>query len=214
MGRVKRTFYEPYGVVNEAITNGFYVFWEEDTRLNLLRPKEGWYLRGYIYQMGLLWGGDNHFVRFRWEGARFLNLKDFTLALHGAFIITLSFLPPEMISLDERFTLGGANTLRGYEEKSLGVMNPFGERDGVQLVLVNIEMHYALHPLWELVFFGDAGYLGMDFLPQEWDEEIGISPGVGLRFFTPIGPVRGGYAFPIVGEDVKGRFYIAFGTPF
>lgn len=108
------------------------------------------------------------------------------------------------VPLDERFRAGGGTTVRGFVEKSLG---PYADGDqplgGLVLVLLNAELRFPLVGHFEGVLFLDAGnawahyeYLNrsrwMDGLSSATYSELDVaySAGVGLRFRTPVGPLR------------------------
>jgi outer membrane protein insertion porin family len=95
----------------------------------------------------------------------------------------------------ERFYLGGINTIRGFETRSIGVKKTdpdTGVTDvvgGKYMWFTNIEYHFPLVErggLRGLVFF-DAGNVYAD----KWDfDEVKKSVGTGLRWLSPMGPMR------------------------
>ncbi len=95
----------------------------------------------------------------------------------------------------EAFNLGGARSLRGYSELSLG---PINDRDmpGNVMVLGNLELRY---PIWNSlggVLFLDAGNL---FEELHLDQRFRLltTGGAGLRYRTPVGPIRFDVAFQL-----------------
>jgi outer membrane protein insertion porin family len=95
----------------------------------------------------------------------------------------------------EKFYLGGINTIRGFETRSIGVKKEDPETGYTDVVggkymwFTNIEYHFPLVErggLRGLVFF-DAGNVYGD----KWDfNEIKKSVGTGLRWLSPMGPMR------------------------
>lgn len=88
----------------------------------------------------------------------------------------------------EQFNIGGGRSLRGYNELSIG---PIVDRDmpGNVVVLSNIELRYPIwHDLGGVVFL-DAGNL---FRELYFDERFHLltTSGIGLRYRTPVGPLR------------------------
>ncbi|MCE5272869.1 BamA/TamA family outer membrane protein [bacterium] len=88
----------------------------------------------------------------------------------------------------EQFNIGGGRSLRGYGELSIG---PIADRDmpGNVLLLTNLELRY---PLWRDlggVAFLDAANV---FRELYFDSRFHLltSGGVGLRYRTPVGPIR------------------------
>jgi len=95
----------------------------------------------------------------------------------------------------EKFYLGGINTIRGFETRSIGVKKKDPETGITEIVggkymwFTNIEYHFPLVErggLRGLVFF-DAG----NVYDEAWDfNEIKKSVGTGLRWLSPMGPMR------------------------
>ena len=109
----------------------------------------------------------------------------------------------------EKFYLGGINTIRGYKTRSIAVevIDPVTgvvyEVGGEIMWFTNVEYHFPVVKaggLRGLVFF-DAG----NVYESEWDfSDIKQSVGAGLRWLSPMGPMRleWGYVIdPEPGED-------------
>jgi outer membrane protein insertion porin family len=117
----------------------------------------------------------------------------------------------------DRFTAGGANSVRGFEPDLLGPADPItGTVIGGEGVLVlNQELRLPL--FWRLggVGFLDAGNVFLeagDFNPFD----LRVSAGVGLRVDLPVGLFRLDWARilnPETGER-RSRFYFSFGHAF
>ncbi len=99
----------------------------------------------------------------------------------------------------ERFYLGGSHSLRSYESDlapPVGVFEDFDgkkhvvPRGGRTMVNGNIELRFSLYKKMGAVLFQDLGALSgrmfADFKPQD----LLTATGFGLRFFTPVGPLR------------------------
>ncbi|HPW17528.1 MAG TPA: POTRA domain-containing protein [Candidatus Aminicenantes bacterium] len=111
--------------------------------------------------------------------------------------------------LPERFFAGGSNTFRGEEFEMLGpldakTLKPYG---GEAVLLVNTEFAWAVVPSWRelrFVAFFDLGntYASLGaFRPLDL---LGAA-GAGLRYRTPLGPVRVEVAWKLWGFDVQDR---------
>jgi outer membrane protein insertion porin family len=96
----------------------------------------------------------------------------------------------------ETFVVGGANSIRGYDESTF----PFYGR---KKVVYNLEYRYDFQPKVQAVFFMDFGRAFDTAWTFRGDLKVG--KGIGLRFFTPVGPIRLDFA---QGES---DFYIHFG---
>ena len=93
----------------------------------------------------------------------------------------LERLPPSL-----RFYAGGDRSVRGYGYQELG---PRGEDDrilgGRNLLVASAEFEHMFGERWGAALFVDAGNA---FNGQDFDPAVGV--GAGLRWRSPIGPVR------------------------
>jgi len=111
----------------------------------------------------------------------------------------------------DRFYAGGAYTIRGYSENTLGPKDVEGKNTGGGLMLIaNSEIRKAL--LWKFgyTFFLDAGNVWAE--PKNFKvSDIRLTGGIGLQFFTPIGPIRLDYARRILRDDepAEGMWHLA-----
>lgn len=121
------------------------------------------------------------------------------------------------VPLDERFYLGGIGTLRGYEARTVGERDQFGNYIGGEKELFgNVELKFPL-----LSEFGVKGVAFFDY-GNAWDggfkpPKVLMSYGGGIRWASPMGPLRLEYGIPInpnPGESTSGRFEFAIGSMF
>ena len=107
----------------------------------------------------------------------------------------------------ERFDVGGAYTVRGYEERKIA--------DGKRtMLLTNIEYMYPLSDELRGVIFYDAG--------NAWDEvkdvkisELKKGGGLGLRIETPVFPIMLDYGWGFdEGGEIRGLFHFNLGLLF
>jgi outer membrane protein insertion porin family len=140
---------------------------------------------------------------------------------------------------EERFRAGGATTVRGYPEDSLGPQSitedqsePATER-GLVTIIGNLELRFPLVGPFAGAVFLDAGNVWeeakslslSDFVP-DWDdariEDVRYSVGGGIRFRTPVGPLRVDYGYGLARgrpeREVKategGEFHLSLGQAF
>jgi translocation and assembly module TamA len=115
-------------------------------------------------------------------------------------------LPP-----DQRFYAGGSSTIRGYQYQSVGPIfpgpppvppatsslppNPPVPTGGTDLVAAGIEYRQRLYTNFGTAVFVDAGKVAADLHPFEGRPSVGY--GAGLRYYTPIGPIRLDIALPV-----------------
>lgn len=88
----------------------------------------------------------------------------------------------------EAFNIGGAKSLRGYSELSIG---PLNDRDvaGNVVVLSNFELRYPIRGNFGGVLFLDAANVFRNFFLNERFHLL-TTAGIGLRYRTPVGPLR------------------------
>ena len=99
-------------------------------------------------------------------------------------------LPP-----DQRFYGGGSLTVRGFPYQSVGPQfidsNPIG---GTAIEAMGAEFRQRIGEHFGTVLFVDAGEVTATTRPFQGTPSIGI--GTGLRYYTPIGPIRLDVGFP------------------
>ena len=114
----------------------------------------------------------------------------------------------------QRYFLGGMDTVRGYGYQQIGPMDSNGDPTGGRSYqLINLEARYKLTDSLGLVGFLDGGQL----YTSEWPEfnlDMDWGAGIGVRYYTPIGPVRFDVAMPLKEEDPPVQFYISIGQSF
>jgi outer membrane translocation and assembly module TamA len=102
------------------------------------------------------------------------------------------------IPISRLFFSGGANSVRGYKLDYLGPRNISGNPIGGETVLeLSLEGRFPLpiYPKIGGVVFVDAG----NVFPRIHNLDLGqlkYSPGVGLRYLSPIGAIGVDIAFP------------------
>ncbi|HYZ31439.1 MAG TPA: autotransporter assembly complex family protein, partial [Crenalkalicoccus sp.] len=115
-----------------------------------------------------------------------------------------------------RFYAGGGGSVRGYDYQSIGPRNPATGRPvgGSSLVEASIEWRQRLWGNFGAVVFADAGSVGTGTAPGFNRLRIGV--GGGLRYYTPIGPIRADLAFPLEKQQGSSGYgiYVGIGQAF
>lgn len=114
--------------------------------------------------------------------------------------------PPSM-----RFFAGGDRSIRGYKYKSISPVNSKGQLvGGTRVATGSIEYQYNFTGKWWGAVFGDAGQAVNDF---NWDD-MKYGAGTGIRWVSPIGPIKFDIAKPIKDKDKNNdiQFYIGLGS--
>jgi translocation and assembly module TamA len=105
-----------------------------------------------------------------------------------------------------RFFAGGDSSIRGYEYESLGPKNENGDVIGGEALIVgSIELDYNFKESWSVAAFVDSGNA---FSDEEIDVKTGA--GFGIRWQSPIGPIRLDIGFPIDDPDENKSYRIHF----
>lgn len=116
----------------------------------------------------------------------------------------------------ERLRVGGANTVRGYEDDTLSLRDIIGNTEGTtSVVVLNQEVRFPLTARLQGATFWDYAHIY-----GETGEFAGLrvrnSLGAGVRLLLPFIIVRVDYGYPI-NQDTrndKGRWYFAIGQAF
>lgn len=106
-----------------------------------------------------------------------------------------------------RFFAGGDRSVRGYDYQSLGPLDDEGKATGGSRVLTgSIEGDWRFRERWSGALFADAGNVGKESLldPVPW------AVGAGVRWYSPVGPIRVDLAFPQQG-DGSFRIHVSMG---
>lgn len=109
-----------------------------------------------------------------------------------------------------RFYSGGDRTVRGYDYESLSPEDASGDLIGGKHVLTaGVEFEYQINEQWSWAVFTDAGNAFND------DFEVKHSAGLGIRWLSPLGPIRLDAAQPLNDDDVSGvKFHFTVGPDF
>ena len=153
--------------------------------------------RGYVFDLGLRLASDafvsdtdlaQAFSRYTWllpqgEKGRF----KFRAEAGAMAVRDFDALPPDL-----RFFAGGDRSIRGFDYQEIGETNANGVViGGKYLTVASAEYEYYFKEDWGAAVFVDAGDAFTDQL------DLNASVGVGVRWRSPVGPIRVDFAFPI-----------------
>jgi outer membrane protein insertion porin family len=178
-----------------------------DSRDHFFNPSEGTKSGFAVKFAGL--GGDNRFIKSdisaRWY---YPLLKDpswggsYVFSVGGTLGYGFGFNQPSSskyeLPLFERYFPGGINSVRGFQDRSLGPKEDGDVVGGDKQAIVNFELHF---PIVE-----QYGLRGLAFLDigQAFKESESISfsafrrsVGIGARWMSPFGPLRVELGFPL-----------------
>jgi translocation and assembly module TamA len=114
-------------------------------------------------------------------------------------------LPPSI-----RYFAGGDRSIRGYEFRALGPVNPEGQVTGGNSLLVgSAEAEYRFLEQWSGAVFLDAGNAFNDF-----QGEVAFGVGFGARWISPVGLIRIDLGFGLNKEGNPLRLHLGIGPDF
>lgn len=178
-----------------------------DRRDNFADPEKGLYFLVSTEFDTDLSNAANNFNISNFNSAYYISfLKRFTLVntLRLGKLFRISGSP--RIPATKLFFMGGNDTVRGFDEDAI---NSSG---GTTSIIYNAELQYRVFGDFKIAGFFDAGSLTERFSDISRNT-IRRSAGVGVRYFTPVGPIRLDYGFVLdkkPGEKGQ-RFHFSFG---
>lgn len=195
-----------------------------DYRDSVFNPTKGW-----VWNNGLDWaggplGGDKDFYRVQTKGSYFIPIKvratGTVLELRGRAGIVNAYGDNSTVPIFERFFAGGARSIRGYNERKVGPLDPLTNDPigGESLLIGNIEYTVPIVDIIKVATFLDIGNVWprVEDFASGGDYKAGA--GFGLRVKTPIGPVNLDYGYPLnkeAGEQSRsGKFYFSVSRGF
>jgi translocation and assembly module TamA len=120
------------------------------------------------------------------------------------------------IPATRRFYAGGGGSVRGYAYRSLSPLGPLNRiTGGRSLFEASVEARIKITETIGIVPFFDAG-MAFDSVFPDFKETLALSAGLGLRYYTPIGPIRFDVAAPLNPRkgDKPVAVYISIGQAF
>ena len=119
------------------------------------------------------------------------------------------------VAADHRLYAGGAGSVRGYAYRNIGPRDPSDTLiGGRSLFEVSAEARYKINDQFGVVAFIDGGNAFASMVPSLSRLKFGV--GAGLRYLTPVGPLRLDVAVPLRPETGDPRFavYVGLGQAF
>jgi len=119
-------------------------------------------------------------------------------------------LAPSLTGLpaSKRFFAGGDNSVRGFGLDKIGPRDSVGEVIGGRfLAVASLELERRLVNQWSAALFTDAG----NAFDPDYDAKLQYSAGIGLRWHSPVGPVRIDLARTLSTDEPSLRLHIVIG---
>ena len=208
----KNKWREIEGVDDKYWLWSIYPYISYDTRNNYLNPTSGLYAKWQVE------GGHAGGYKSGNFGNTTLELRTYHKGLfkNNTFAYkVVGGIASNSTKESQKFWVGGGNSLRGYDG---------GFFKGSQKLVATIENRTQLNDIIGIVVFADAGRAwkqnGRD--PSytrdnnRFGHNIGTTAGVGIRFNTPIGPLRFDFGWPVGNkmDDDGMKFYFNMGQSF
>ena len=120
------------------------------------------------------------------------------------------------LASNKRFYAGGGGSVRGYDYQAIGPLDADGEPTGGRSLIEGaFEARARVTKNIQLAAFADAGSVSTTSLP-DFSGDFFVGVGGGVRYLTPIGPIRVDVATPLERRESDRSFqlYISLGQPF
>lgn len=199
--------------LGQTTTSSIYASLTNNTTDFRFDPSSGWVNTLSVEYAGL--GGDNKYVREIFDNTYYHPLW-WKFVVSGKVVVGAVQKAGGPIPIDEKFYLGGIGTLRGYSARTVSPKNNDVYVGGEKELFGNIEIKFPLLPEYGIKgvgFFDYGNAWSGGFKPPQ----MLMSYGGGIRWASPMGPLRLEYGIPINPrpEDSKsGRFEFAIGSLF
>lgn len=172
-------------------TNSINASISRDTRNDAFYPTDGSYFSYYLELAGGVLGGDNYYIKSIIDGSKYFLLPwTHSLSFHGQYGFVTGY-SGKTVPIYERFFLGGMYSLRGFKTRSIAPTDPVtGDvLGGSKELYGNVEYLFPLIKeagVRGVVFFDVGNAYNGGFMPPEFR----YSTGVGIRWYSPMGPLR------------------------
>ncbi len=161
-----------------------------DTRDDLFAPTRGSRLTLSVMPAGGILGGDNDFVKSLFAASFFFPLPLKMVYNFRGQVGSVNAFGGRQIPIYEKFFVGGLTTVRGFEYGQAGPRDETGEAIGANRMLVfNNEIVF---PLSREIGLRGAVFVDLGKGADTWSSlfPLHFTYGVGIRWFSPFGPVH------------------------
>jgi len=159
-----------------------------DRRDSIRDPSRGNFITTSLEVADKHWGSEVNFVSFFNQSSYYTSVRGGVIATSARIGWKQPYGGDKELPISERFFAGGSTTLRGFQQNEAG---PFS--GGQLMTIANIEYRIPLPlgPLKDLrgAVFYDTGNV-FERPPLFELNDFTHSAGAGLRYITPIGPIR------------------------
>lgn len=180
------------------------------TRQTRQRPLEiGWRLDGEVRGAAAPLATTN-FLQLYARGALALPLGQRARAIGRVEFGTTYAESLRKLPASIRFFAGGDRSIRGYSLDSLGPTDAQDDvRGGRHLGVASLELEHLVTDTWSVAVFADTGSAFNKF-----SDPLSSGVGLGVRWQSPVGPIRLDLAHPLDDGGRKVRLHIGVGSTF
>ncbi|MDR1396464.1 MAG: BamA/TamA family outer membrane protein [Desulfarculales bacterium] len=210
---------DPDYELSQHIINSFVLSAAYDTRDSALAPGRGWLAQLELEASSQALASNVAFIKAAASFSHIIPLiRDrWSLAWRAEYGIIMPMENTSRIPLVSRFFPGGSQSVRGYRYQNLGPLDGSGKPlGGESMVEASLELRF---PLWgDLggVLFVDAGNAYENY--TDYSDGLRFTAGAGLRYNTPLGPIRVDLGYILNRPDYYSyedyQFYLSVGQAF
>lgn len=188
-----------------------------DSTSNPLDPTDGSRLELAVSPLASLAGANTGFTTLLFTGSSYLPLDEARRYVLAGRARAGTVFGEERSALpsNKRFYAGGGGSIRGYEYQKVGPLDaendPIGGRS---LVEAGVELRARVTESIGVVPFIEGGNVFESSEPEDFD--LLWAAGLGLRYYTAVGPLRFDFAVPLDQRDIDDDFqiYLSIGQAF
>jgi len=165
------------------LKGGFTPYWGDKQIMSLELGHQGW-------------GSDANLIKFKLRSKwlrSYQTKHQFIAAADLAAILAKSI---EDVPVSMRLFGGGDENLRAYKFESISPSKQDELTGGLYQANLSFEYSYLIAPKWRLATFIDAGTTTNNF-----SEALKTDVGFGVRWITPVGPIKVDFAFGLTSDD-------------
>lgn len=194
-------------------------FVEYDTRNDVLDPRAGLMARLSATPYTETVGDGGQFLKVLATGQHYLSNDDWTFKPTFASRLSVGAIygaKGDNVPADIRYYAGGGGSVRGFSYQSLSPYFSGSPIGGASLIEASGELRLRFTEELGGVLFVDAGNAYASATP-DFSETLYVGAGTGVRYYSPIGPLRFDIAFPLNGDDIGEddyQFYVSLGQAF
>lgn len=192
--------------------------WSIERRNNPLLPRRGYKASTAVEFAEPTFGGEARYQRLEASFSFHTSIARATYLhlgfWHGVAADVIADEGP--LPFNKRLFPGGETSIRGYQRGEASPVDADGNQIGAESAMVgNLEIEQALTRTWSIVGFVDVGGVAASIEDYPFDEVL-VSIGGGIRWNTPVGPLRLEYGYNLDPRptDPSGTLHFSIGFPF